>query len=707
VRVFPAALSFVLAAATWCLLWSPAAVANAPFVTAGPSIRVPLRERTEPVFDGRLSIELGDPGLPAQPAFIDAMKAATPWSAPGVLHTDALGNVTALTPGQIAQTVVCAGGAYPAGDYLLLYDGRGAVGIEGATVLSRLPGRITLRIAARSAGVTLELTATDPADYVRSLRLVSTAFAAAPAQTPFYPAYVAALEHVNVLRFAGWMRAGAFSATLGWESRSTPAVLTQAGPAGVAPEYMIALANATGDDPWFVFPAGVTDMYVAGFARLVHATLDPRLHPIFEYGEAMWQPGSADQRYAALAGLGAGLGLSAPVAATAWYAQRSAQIFTLVSQAYGLDGGRIRRVLAGPSALPGTAAGAFVRTLLASPAARLADAFATTDVLDPWAPTSTAVLPATAAAVARAGLALWSEHSDVDGSTNPAATRSMVDGLFAAWHAAGGGLAVTGNTGSPGKWAALADTAARYPAPHVVPQSAAWQPAIPRTIVAPASLGRGVERVAKAVGFPPGTDVLAIDCGGPAAGNWVADTDYSSPSQTDGVSGPITTRGVIDPAPQSVYETQRWNPGSFSYTIPGLTAGAAYTVRLHWAETYVTGPGQRIFNVSIDGTQVLTNFDVFATAGGSYTALVENFYATANAAGQIVITFSGIVQNPFISGIEIQVPGPIDVLDINAGGTATGNWLADIDDSGGSTLQRKFDADRNVQRRESGAAGGL
>ena len=52
-----------------------------------------------------------------------------------------------------------------------------------------------------------------------------------------------------------------------------------------------------------------------------------------------------------------------------------------------------------------------------------------------------------------------------------------------------------------------------------------------------------------------------------------------------------------------------------TYTIPNRSG--AQTVTLYFAETYVTGAGQRLFNVSINGATVLTNFDIYASAGGA------------------------------------------------------------------------------------------
>jgi hypothetical protein len=109
---------------------------------------------------------------------------------------------------------------------------------------------------------------------------------------------------------------------------------------------------------------------------------------------------------------------------------------------------------------------------------------------------------------------------------------------------------------------------------------------------------------------------------------------------------------VNNPAPQGVWQTCRWN-SSFTYTIPGLTAGTTYTVALDWAELSWTAPGQRQFNVALNGSQVLANFDVYAT-GGYKTAVQKQFTVTATSNGQIVIAFTqGRADNPFISGIEL------------------------------------------------------
>ena len=120
----------------------------------------------------------------------------------------------------------------------------------------------------------------------------------------------------------------------------------------------------------------------------------------------------------------------------------------------------------------------------------------------------------------------------------------------------------------------------------------------------------------------------AVNAGGPVVGNFAADELYSGGS-TYSTTASIDTSAVSNPAPQAVYQTERY--GNFTYTFPNLSPGAQYTVRLHEAEIYWTSSGQRLFNVSINGQQVLSNFDIYATAGGANKAIVEQFTATADA----------------------------------------------------------------------------
>ena len=171
--------------------------------------------------------------------------------------------------------------------------------------------------------------------------------------------------------------------------------------------------------------------------------------------------------------------------------------------------------------------------------------------------------------------------------------------------------------------------------------------------------------------------MLAIHAGGAAAGIYQADEDYVGGSLYSVPNAVINTSGVTNPAPQAVYQTERY--GNFSYVLPNLTPGAAYTVRLHFAELVWNTPGGRLFNVTINGNPVLTNFDIFATAGGKDIALVESFVAVADANGKITLVFTTISDQAEVNGIVVTpsiytpvfssiavTPGPVTVQE---GGT--------------------------------------
>ncbi len=154
----------------------------------------------------------------------------------------------------------------------------------------------------------------------------------------------------------------------------------------------------------------------------------------------------------------------------------------------------------------------------------------------------------------------------------------------------------------------------------------------------------------EATATPHAVTVVQINAGGGASGSFAADTDVTGGS-TYGTSTAINTSGVVNPAPQAVYQTERY--GNFTYTLPNLTPGASYTLRLHFAEIYWSSTGQRVFNVSVNGTQALTNFDIVAAAGGANKAVIESIPVTADANGKVTVVFTTVKDNAKLSGLEL------------------------------------------------------
>ena len=138
-----------------------------------------------------------------------------------------------------------------------------------------------------------------------------------------------------------------------------------------------------------------------------------------------------------------------------------------------------------------------------------------------------------------------------------------------------------------------------------------------------------------------------------AVASWAADVDFApAPGGTITHANTIDVSAVTNPAPAAVYQTGR--VGNFTYTIPGFTANSSHQVRLHMCETFFDTTGMRTFNVAINGTQVLTAYDIRAAAGAINKAIAPAFTANANATGQYVITFTTVVNQSLVSGIEIQ-----------------------------------------------------
>jgi fibronectin type 3 domain-containing protein len=145
----------------------------------------------------------------------------------------------------------------------------------------------------------------------------------------------------------------------------------------------------------------------------------------------------------------------------------------------------------------------------------------------------------------------------------------------------------------------------------------------------------------------------SISCGGGTAPPFVADTDFASGTTSSTTHAINTSNWLTSPVPpQSVLQTNRH--GQMTYRMGGFTPGGSRSVTLYFVEHFWTAAGKRLFNVIINGKQVLTNFDVFADAGGQYIAVQHTFTATANASGEVVVQFVSGVDNPIVNGIVVN-----------------------------------------------------
>jgi hypothetical protein len=141
---------------------------------------------------------------------------------------------------------------------------------------------------------------------------------------------------------------------------------------------------------------------------------------------------------------------------------------------------------------------------------------------------------------------------------------------------------------------------------------------------------------------------------------WVNDEDYS-PADTETYSNDVAVTGTADP---TLYHSERYAdrtefPSGFAYSFdvpPG-----PYVVKLHFAETLQPNAnhvGYREFDVAINGTPVLTNFDIVATVGWG-AACIETFPTTVVAGVPLTVQFKpGAAQDPKVDDIEILSGSP-------------------------------------------------
>jgi hypothetical protein len=180
----------------------------------------------------------------------------------------------------------------------------------------------------------------------------------------------------------------------------------------------------------------------------------------------------------------------------------------------------------------------------------------------------------------------------------------------------------------------------------------------PRGIVL--AIGGGTYAAPTATPTPAPQPVWRVNAGGPqytdTLGNiWAADEDYSGGTQASPTANTISG-ALPGAADQFLYQTQRYG-NTFTYTF--IVPAGSYQVTMKFAETYWTAAGDRVFNVSINGSQVLTNFDIFKDSGGENIA-DDRVYSniTPNAGGQIVIQFGpSSADNAMVNAIQI-IPMP-------------------------------------------------
>ena len=278
-----------------------------------------------------------------------SQRKGAPWGKGPELEVDDRGWVRRIEPDCYAETLLCTiqGGHYPAGEYVVLYEGKGEIVIRGAaSTVSKKPGRMSIRVEPQKGGFFLRLMATDPRDYVRNIRVLMPGHEQDYRDNLWNPAFLRLWRGMACLRFMDMMKTNN-STIASWADRPMmdDASFTLK---GVPAELLIDLANRLKADAWFCMPHQADDEYVRNFAQLVKEKLDPGLKAYVEYSNEVWNGGFRQFAYAAEQGKKLGFSEKPWEAAWRFSAHRSSRILDIWEDILGRR--RLVRVLASQAA---------------------------------------------------------------------------------------------------------------------------------------------------------------------------------------------------------------------------------------------------------------------------------------------------------------------------------------------------------------------
>jgi len=167
----------------------------------------------------------------------------------------------------------------------------------------------------------------------------------------------------------------------------------------------------------------------------------------------------------------------------------------------------------------------------------------------------------------------------------------------------------------------------------------------------------------------PGSYLARISAGDPVNATncdstvWIKDQAYALGSF--GYSG-TTATGFVNNAITGIctnawrlYQWERYSQSAGGYSYLFDCPAGVYETTLLEVETFWSATNQRVFNVFIEGQQVLTNFDIFAAAGGKNIP-VTRVFTNAVADAQLKIDFVPVTDNARASGIQVRKIADLD-----------------------------------------------
>jgi len=195
------------------------------------------------------------------------------------------------------------------------------------------------------------------------------------------------------------------------------------------------------------------------------------------------------------------------------------------------------------------------------------------------------------------------------------------------------------NSGLAASLKAGARKANGLPPIPIIPDNNPVQPTNPVTPVEPVAPAEP-----KQLSLP-----IRVNAGGgeftaPNGDKFLADVNYYGTSKTG--SFPLNIRETNKGA---IYQTERWGSNfSYRFKVPNGT----YDIALHFAEIYWEEAGKRVFDVSVEGKELIGDMDIYKEVGKSEA--IEQILSGVNVTdGELNIEFRSTADNAKLSALEI------------------------------------------------------
>jgi hypothetical protein len=114
----------------------------------------------------------------------------------------------------------------------------------------------------------------------------------------------------------------------------------------------------------------------------------------------------------------------------------------------------------------------------------------------------------------------------------------------------------------------------------------------------------------------------------------------------------VTDAAIASTTTQALYQTDAWSSGTLQrqFNVPN----GSFTVLLKFAEFYLIGPGQRTFNIVVNGTTFYASFDILAHVAPNTAYDVSIPVTVSN--GQITIQLVPVTGSPKLNALQITTP---------------------------------------------------